>query len=95
MTTTSKARQARRKAKAKPPSSAPVVLPDIKPEYKTINVRPTPELISIQSYWQDMRNRSSIHAYEVNEAMNDLRTAVKWTSVQYNKLCDKIKEVAP
>ena len=95
MTTTSKARQARRKAKAKPPSSAPVVLPEIKPEYKTITIRPTPELISAQAYWKDVRNRSSIHAYEVNEMMKDLRTAVKWTSVQYNKLCDKIKEVAP
>jgi len=99
MTTTSKARQARRKAKAKPPSlplsSTPVVLPEIKPEYKTITVRPTPELISAQAYWKDIRNRSSIHAYEVNEAMNDLRTAVQWTYVQYNKLCAKIKEVAP
>tara|TARA_Y100001963_G_C6449869_1_gene295331 strand:- start:262 stop:528 length:267 start_codon:yes stop_codon:yes gene_type:complete len=88
MATTSKARQARRKAKQP-------VLPVIKTEYKTIDVRPTPELISIQSYWTDIKNRSSIHAYEVNEAMNDLRTAVQWTYVQYNKLCDKIKEVAP
>ena len=95
MATTSKARQARRKTTAKKATPKPVLLPEIKPEYKTITVRTTPELISIQSYWQDIRNRSSIHNYEVNEAMNDLRTAVKWTSVQYNKLCDKIKEVAP
>ena len=94
MTTTSKARQARRKAKAKV-LPKPVVLPEIKPEYKTITIRPTPELISAQSYWKDIRNRSSIHNYEVNEVMNDLRTIVKWTYVQYNKLCTKIKEVAP
>ena len=88
MATTSKARQARRKAKQP-------VLPVIKTEYKTINVRPTPELISIQSYWDDFKNRSSIHNYEVREVMTDLRTAVKWTNTHYNKLCDKIKEVAP
>ena len=88
MATTSKARQARRKAKQP-------VLPVIKAEHQTINVRPTPELISIQSYWTDIKNRSSIHNYEVREAMNDLRIAVKWTNTRYSQLCDKIKEVAP
>ena len=88
MTTTSKARQKRIQAKQP-------VLPVIKPEYQTINVRPTPELISMEAYWQDIKNRSSIHNYEVTEAMNDLRKAVRWTNARINKLCDRISESAP
>ena len=70
-------------------------LPVIKPQYQTARVKPNPDLISINAYWQDIRNRSDIHNYEVAEAMDELRSAVKWTNKKLDKLCVKVKEVAP
>jgi len=88
--TTPTTRKPRRAKRAKAPVKKQVQLPVIPG-----NVRPNVELISMQSYWQDIRNRSSIHNYEVNEAMNELRIAVKWTNARIDQLCDRIKEVAP
>jgi len=88
MATTSKARQARRKAKQPE-------LPVIQPKYQTVRVKPNPDLISINQYWQDIKNRSDIHNYEFAEAMDELRNAVKWTNSKLDKLCDRVKEVAP
>ena len=56
MTTTT--RKPRRAKRAKAPVKKQVQLPVIPG-----NVRPNVELISMQSYWQDIRNRSSIHNY--------------------------------
>tara|TARA_R100000458_G_C8247713_1_gene225241 strand:+ start:368 stop:679 length:312 start_codon:yes stop_codon:yes gene_type:complete len=103
MTTTRK-RRSTKKPVAKqaellpPPVRKGPVLPNIKPEYKTVNVKrvkPNPELISIDSYWQDIRNRASIHNYEFSVAMDDLQNAVKWTNKKLDKLCDRVRQVAP
>ena len=77
------------------PVKKQVSLPVIKPQYQTARVKPNPDLISINAYWQDIRNRSDIHNYEVAEAMDELRSAVKWTNKKLDKLCVKVKEVAP
>ena len=72
-----------------------VKLPEIKPQYKTARVKPNPDLISINQYWQDFKNRSEIHQYEFAEAMDELRFAVKWTNEKLDKFCDRVREVAP
>ena len=100
MTTTRKRRSkpAPKKAELLPaPVKKEVVLPNIKPEFKTVNtrVKPNPDLISIESYWQDIRNRGSIHNYEFAVAMDDLQNAVKWTNQKLDKLCDRVRQVAP
>ena len=77
------------------PVKKDVSLPEIKPQYKTARVKPNPDLISINQYWQDIKNRSEIHNYEFAEAMDELRNAVKWTNEKLDKLCDRVKEVAP
>jgi len=80
------------------PVKKEVSLPEIKPEYKTINVKrvkPNPDLISINQYWEDIRNRSDIHQYEFAEAMDELRNAVKWTNSKLDKLCDRVRRSAP
>ena len=81
-----------RKRKAAQPKQE-VVLPVL--PSKQGRTKPTPELISIESYWADFRNRSAIHQYEVAEAMDELRIAAAWTQDRLNKVCTKIREVAP
>ena len=81
-----------RKRKAAQPKQE-VVLPVL--PAKQGRTRPNPELISMQSYWADFKNRSSIHQYEVAEAMDELRIAVAWTQGRLDKVCTKIREVAP
>lgn len=102
MTTTRKRRTRKPTEKKAELLPAPVrkepVLPDIKPEYKTVNVKrvkPNPDLISMDQYWEDIRNRASIHNYEFAVAMDDLQNAVKWTNKKLDKLCDRVREVAP
>ena len=75
------------------PTTQEVVLPVL--PTKQGRTRPNPELISIESYWTDFKNRSSIHQYEVAEAMDELRIAVAWTQGRLDKVCTKIREVAP
>ena len=98
MTTTRK-RKSRKPATQTELLPAPVKkqpsLPVIKPQYQTARVKPNPDLISINQYWQDIKNRSEIHNYEFAEAMDELRNAVKWTNETLDKLCDRVKEVAP
>ena len=74
------------------PITQEVVLPVL--PIKQGRTRPNPELISIESYWAEFQNRSSIHQYEVAEAMDELRIAVAWTQGRLDKVCTKIKEVS-
>ena len=80
MTTTSKARRARRrKAQATTTTAAP----------SQGRTRPDPKLISWQDYWADFNNRLSIHNYEIEEVMSDLRSCVAFTTETYKEYKQK------
>ena len=42
-------------------------------------------LISRDALWNDMRNRTKLHNYEVGEAVKDLRSMVTWTRSKFAK----------
>ena len=42
-------------------------------------------LISRDALWNDMRNRTKLHNYEVGEALKDLKSMVTWTRSKFAK----------
>ena len=42
-------------------------------------------LISKDALWDDMKNRTKLHNYEVGEAVKDLKSMVTWTRSKFAK----------
>ena len=56
--------------------------------------RPDVKLLTIQDYWNDIRNRSQIHNYEFNEAVKDMKKVIEFASPYHDKMVKKVRSLA-
>ena len=95
MTTTQQVKKPRRARRRKPKPMTETSYPVTpKEEVKVVLPKPTDNIIPLQSYVQDMKNRWKIHQYEIKELSKDIQWLYNKSKPYLDKVRDRISPKA-